>query len=147
MKYSRILKATQSAAIIAVIENLPIDQNGFFLDATQMDNIEAQLEAADTAAASVTSLTEQLAAAEAARQTADTALATAQQTISANATRITELEQQLAAAQEAPAAEFENSSREKDAQGNLKIPFHQREDNPANKLADNLFGKPKKTTA
>jgi hypothetical protein len=147
MKYARILKASQSAAIIAVIENLPIDQNGFFLDATQMDNIEEQLQAGETAAAGVTSLTEQLAAAEAARQTADTALAAAQTTITANSARITELEQQLATAQQKPAGEFENTSRERDAQGNLKTPYHEREDNPANQLADGLLGKPKKTTA
>jgi septal ring factor EnvC (AmiA/AmiB activator) len=147
MKYARILKASQSASILAVIENLAIDQNGFFLDATQMDNIEAQLEAGETAVASAAGLTEQLAAAETARQTAEASLVTAQETITANNARITELEAQLAAAQEKPAAEFETATRERDAQGALKTPYHQREDNPANQLADGLLGKPKKTTA
>jgi hypothetical protein len=142
-KYSRILKASQSAAIVAVIENLSIDQNGFFLDATQMDNVESALEAGESAIANVTTLNEQLSQANTARQTAEESLATANSTISTQNTRISELQTQLTAAQEKPAGEFQASTRERDDQGSGKKPFHESESNPANQLADNLFGKPK----
>jgi len=143
MKYLAILKASQTAAILAVIENLPVDANGYFLNDEQMTNIEAALVAGNAAIENAATITEQLAQANTARQTAESALATANTTIEQRDATIAQLQTQLTEAQKRPANDFQNTSREKDTQGSGKSPFHSSDDNPANLIADTLLGKPK----
>lgn len=84
MSYPKLRAAAQTG-ILAVIENLPVTANGFFLTDEQMASVEAALAANETAAADLASANASLEAerAEAARltgelATANTALTTAQ---------------------------------------------------------------------
>jgi hypothetical protein len=51
MKYSKILAATGTTAILAIIAGLPVNQNGYFLSQEQIDGIENTLTSNETAAA------------------------------------------------------------------------------------------------
>lgn len=84
MSYPKLRAAAQTG-ILAVIENLPVDANGFFLTDEQMSNVEAALTAGEVATAALETANASLATAtaETARLTAElatanTALATAQ---------------------------------------------------------------------
>lgn len=72
-------------------------------------------------------------------------LATANDTIAERDATIAQLQTELAAAKVAPAGEFENTSRDRDDAGAVKEPFHLSDQDPANQIADSLFGKPKTT--
>lgn len=93
-KFPKTLAATQSAFILAIVAGLPVDANGFYLSEAQMTNIEAALQAAETAEATLAEAQAQLTTANEARRAAEASLATAN-------TRIAELEAQDAK----PAAE------------------------------------------
>lgn len=84
MSYPKLRAAAQTG-ILAVIENLPVNANGFFLTDDQMASVEAALAANETAAADLVTATASLAAqtAEVTRlsgelSTANASLATAQ---------------------------------------------------------------------
>lgn len=76
-----------------------------------------------------------------AQQLAERNLATATTTITANNTRITELETQLAEALEGN-DEFEEKPRANDPNAKNKVPFHASSKDPSNVIADALFGAP-----
>lgn len=141
-KYARILTASASASILAVIAGLPVDANGFFVSEEQMSAIEAVLEGNETAiaahATAVEALNEQLAAANTAREAAAAELATAnasiaerdQQIATLNA-RITELENQT--------PEAAQTSKEADETGGKNV----KKESAMDAFADSLLGKPK----
>ena len=80
-KYSNILAASKSDSILAVIEGLPVDANGFFLSAEQMDNINATLattnQIAVEASETLTAANEQLATLQTQLETQNAQLETA----------------------------------------------------------------------
>lgn len=99
MKYPKLLAATQSDSILAVIENLPVSANGFFMTEDQMANVEAALAAAGAAAtqleianASIVTATASLATANEQLTAANSQLTTANSQLTTAQARITELE-------------------------------------------------------
>lgn len=149
MKFKKVLAATKSESILAVIEGLPVDAAGFFMTEEQMTAVEEQLEANASAIAGhdtvVTGLNEQITAANTAREeaaaaqaTAETALATANSSITEKDARIKELEEQVGRL-EAATPPPTNTRTEKD-ETNGHRPAGE---NPMNKLADSLLGAPK----
>jgi hypothetical protein len=108
------------------------------------DGLTALVEASfagEAAAARVTALEQERDAAVTARTTAENNLATANTTIATRDARITELEARVAELEdEAP---ISNTSRAEDKGGKgAKVAFHLSDENPMNKLADSLIGKP-----
>lgn len=83
--YPNILKATKSDEILAVIENLPVNANGFFLTEEQLANADASIaDAVNQIAELQTQLSdnqELLNQAQEAKQTAENALNKANATI------------------------------------------------------------------
>lgn len=106
------------------------------------DALVALVEAADAGEAAQATIADQALQAQqavAAQQTAEAALATANQTIAANTTRIQELEARVAELE--GEAGVTNTNKEKDgAEG--KVAFHESAKNPMNQIADSLLGAP-----
>lgn len=87
MAFEKTLKAAAS-------ESFEVVDGGFLLSETELNNIEASLDAHELAVARVAELEAQLQTAEQAREQAANELATANQTISTQSARILELEQE-----------------------------------------------------
>lgn len=88
MKYKRFLKATKTPEVLAVIENLPVTANGYFLDDAQLANVEASLTLAESDAAAllvsnekVTDLEAQITALTGERDAANASLTTANESV------------------------------------------------------------------
>lgn len=139
MKYVKILAATKTPEILAVIEGLPVDASGFFLSEEQMGNIEAMLVEAEGASAKVVLLTEQIATANTTAQTATAALETANTTIAARDAQITQLTNDLAEANAKPAGEIPGTKKDKDKVGTEKVAAHLDPTNSLNRAADQLY--------
>lgn len=138
MKFPKLLKASGSNEILAVIENLPVNANGYFLTEEQATSIETALSENENPA-SLQALQQQLAEVTTARETAEAALVTANGTIATHVAtigthqaRITELENDTTLTQ---------TSRDKD-QLPVKTPSYLDDTNPVNAAADKFFGKP-----
>jgi chromosome segregation ATPase len=71
MKFTNILKATGGNEILAIVAELPVDKDGFFLSEEQLNKIEAALEASAGNADVITALN-----ADKTKLTADLATAT-----------------------------------------------------------------------
>jgi hypothetical protein len=144
MKFQNLLAASNSQEILAVIEGLPVDANGYFLTEAQMEAIEEVLSANAIAMSAneqtAAALAEQIATANTARDEAAAALVTANETIAARDARIVELATEL---ENGPAKEEEATRRDADEQGKDKTPRYARADHPANRAADK-FIRPKK---
>lgn len=141
-KFQTVLAATKSESILAVVENLPVDANGYFMTEEQMTAVEERLvsDAAAIAnhATELQALGAQVTSTNEALTTANAALATAKGTITAK-------DQEIATLQ-ATITELENktedpkqTSKAKDETGSKKEAW----ENPMNKLADSLLGAPK----
>ncbi|MGN6476318.1 MAG: hypothetical protein ACTHKV_03760 [Flavipsychrobacter sp.] len=140
--FKKVLAASKSESILAVIEGLPVDANGYFMTEEQMTAVEDQLEANATAIAShenaVEGLNAQVTAAQTAQKSAEDALAAANTSITEKDARINELEAQVAKL-EAGTPDPNQTNRDKDDTAGKNAGW----ENPMNKLADSLLGKPK----
>ncbi len=143
MTFPKTLAATKAPEITALIDGMSVVGNGFFFTEEMLSNNEAALDAAAAAPDQVAQLTQQLADANAAKKTAEEALATATAQITAKDAEIAQLKTDLAAAEEV-AAPFTEATRTADSNGqNGKQPYHLSDKNPANIIADSVMGKPK----
>jgi hypothetical protein len=118
---------------------------GVYLTVGHVNAIETALAnnagVAQAATEQINTMTAERDAAVTARTTAENNLATANTTIATRDKRITELEARVAELEdEAP---ISNTSRAEDKGGKgAKVAFHLSDENPMNKLADSLIGKP-----
>jgi len=144
MKYPHTLAASKSPEITALVDGMSVVGNGYFFTEEMLNNIEAALAGNPDQAARILQLEQQLQQAEAGRTMAVNSLAAANNTIIERDAEITRLNEELNGA----GGEFENTKRDKDAQGKEEVGYHLSDENPANQIADSLLGKPKaKTTA
>jgi chromosome segregation ATPase len=101
-EFKKVLAASKSESILAVVEGLPVDANGFFLTEAQLSAIDDELESNATAisnhATEVAGLNTQITAANTARDnaiaaqhTAEQSVATANQTIATKDAEISQL--------------------------------------------------------
>ncbi|THU34241.1 hypothetical protein FAM09_24800 [Niastella caeni] len=78
-----------------------------------------------------------------AQQDAQTAATQAQNDLQARDNTIASLQNQIATLKKSPAGEFQTTARDEDPQpGNSSTPSYADENNPLNRLADSMFGKP-----
>lgn len=124
-----------------VSEGIAAEASGYILSENALTSLVEAAMNNEGAATKVTALTEQLETANAAKTTAEESLKTANESISAKDEEIVKLKADLEAA-ESRADEMEEATRETDASGKGKVPFHLSDDNPMNKIADSVFGKP-----
>jgi hypothetical protein len=124
-----------------VSEGVAAEASGFLVSEDGLTRIAEALEAADASQGSMATtqqtldLTQQqLATATESLNTRTQELATANGTIVDLQARVAELEGE---------ASVQNTSREEDENKRPKSKFHESPENPANKIADSLLGKPK----
>ena len=147
-KYQRVLAATGSESILAVIEGLPVDANGFFLTEAQMTAVEEALASNETALATAngavaTALTERDSAVNA-QQTAEGALAVANNTIASKDQEVARLNARISELEAGTENPTQTSSQEQ-AHGPQSVASWQDPANPANAAADRFFGRKKDT--
>lgn len=130
------LPLTTAAAQTESFEAL---NEGIWVTEAALTNIETALAARDER---VAELEATLSVANESIAAHDTAVETLNQTITANEARIAELEAENAGLRRAPAASFQNTSKAEDEKPKAPA-FHLSDENPMNKLADSLMGKPK----
>jgi protease IV len=123
----------------AKADKFSVVDGGFLLTEENLNNIENNIAASETAAAESSS---QLTSANTAKKKAEDDLATANQTITAKDAEISGLKIQLSEAQESAAGEFQETARTKDKTANGDVPFYLSDKDPSNKIADSLFGAP-----
>lgn len=136
----KLLAVTGMSEIPFVAEGIESTITGHVLTEDAITRVAEALEANDqtaaalqTATARITELETQLQDAGTARQLAETNLATATEEIGTLQARVDELE-----------SEGGVTKTGKSADGSpTKAPFHLSENNPMNKIADSLMGKPK----
>lgn len=133
----RLLAVTKMEAIDFISEGIESSVSGHVISEDGLTNIAEALEAGEAAQARITELEEQVTTAQTAQHTAEANLATANETINANNTRIQDLEARVTELEEEPG--IQHSSREKDGEHDGKVPFHQSKKSSFNQLADELF--------
>jgi transcriptional accessory protein Tex/SPT6 len=137
---SKLIAIVGMPEIPFVSAGISSETDGFVVSEDGLTRIAEALVAGEEAAAQVTNQTLLVQQANEARESAEGALATANETIAANATRIEQLEARV--------SELENeggitaTSRQEDATGKKKVKFHESAENPMNKIADSLLGAP-----
>ncbi len=136
MKFQRILKASNSQQIDAVIADLPVNANGYFMTEEQMESIEASLEELAGASQQYSDRIAELQASIASDAELIAAANTAQQNQTA---RIAELEAQLAEERAKPAGEMQSTSKPADKTGTEKPLAHLDPENSLNRAADARF--------
>lgn len=117
---------------------------GIWLTVSHVNAIETSLEAAGGALATMTTerdnVQQQLAQSQTAAQTAATQ---AQSDLQARDAQIATLQTQVADLSKKPASEFLTTTRAEDPKtGNAGTPSYADDNNPLNRLADSMFGKP-----
>jgi chromosome segregation ATPase len=128
-------------AAAAQVENFESLNEGIWVTPEALQNIENKLAAHAQASAEFGG---QLAASVENSTNLEATLATANETIAANNTRIQELEAQVAELQNS-ATGFQSTSRDKDETGGAaEVPYHASAENPFNQLADSLMPNTKK---
>ncbi len=135
-KFLRVLKATGTAEIMAVVEGLPHDRSGYFLSEEQMTNLDAHLATSENNLQEVnrlvtrskilaqtqgTQVTKQLTQLQDKLTAAQQALAKKYQTIQQQNTRITELQEANRRLKDNRAGEFNQPNKALDKPG-LKVP-------------------------
>jgi hypothetical protein len=90
--YAKVLAVAGGNQITAVIENLPIEANGFFMTEDQMDRVEASLAAAETSAAELATANERIATLTTDQQAMGGQLSAATASLETANARIVELE-------------------------------------------------------
>lgn len=143
MKFSRILKASNTQQIDAVIEGLPVNANGYFLTEEQMTAIETSLESTEIAAGASAQRIADLEATTASHNDYVTASSNERLVLTQ---RVAALETELADERKKPAGEMPTTTKEEDKAGKEKVAAHADPESPINKLADSLMGKPKAKT-
>lgn len=142
-KFKRVLAATNSESILAVIEGLPVDANGFFMSEEQLTAVEENLSTSEAAVAtaneSLAAMTQQRDDQALQAQQAVAELATANATITARDAEIARLNAEVTKL-EGSTEDPKQTRTEKDKTGDGKLASWKDPKNPANAAADKFFG-------
>lgn len=137
----KLLAVTGMTEILAISEGIEAGANGFIISEDGLSKIAEALEAGDAATAKLQDQALQAQQAVAAQQKAEGELKTANEKIAADAKNIATLTARVAELEEE--APVTATTKTKDGGGKNKVPFHASAENPMNKIADSLLGKPK----
>lgn len=137
---SKLIAVTGMPEIPFVSAGVSADTDGYVISEDGLTRVAEALEAGDQATAQLADQALQAQQANDARQTAEASLTTANETISANNTRIQQLEARVTELESE--GNITNTSRGADTGGKVKVKFHESAENPMNKIADSLLGAP-----
>lgn len=120
---------------------------GIWLTVGHVNSIENSLETVNGSVATLTAARDNLQQElNQARQDAQTAATQAQNDLQTRDQQISNLQTEIATLKKGPASEFKTTTRDEDPppQGSTGTPSYADDNNPLNRLADSMFGKPVK---
>lgn len=137
----KLLAVTGQAEIGFIASGIESSETGHIISEDGLTRIAEALEGADVTAAALTQTESNLEAANTARTAAEAELETRTQELATANTRIQELEARVTELENESG--IENTTKQEDKIKAGKKPYHASDENPMNKIADGLLGKPR----